>query len=583
MTRLLLLAALLAPSLSAFAQNADTSRTILPDISPREVEILGQLEISFPSLQRQPLIGFNPPPRVPEVPSSRVPLTENYKQAKADLPGSTVSKPEPPRVSFLGDVQPLSGELEASAGRYLSRLLVARMNIPVTRRTSFYAQVDYEGTEGNLLSQDDAFSELKNPYDVSSGELGLRRMGPRFAYGLGLDGAVAAYTLFGTNLLQAGGYATPIVLPNRNGRMGAASLWLKSQSETRAALDLKLTMRGTRFSTELFDNNLEPLSKLQRTENRAEWAGKLDIPFSLGSVLLQTDASAAGIDAFFSRDVLYDFNFGTGLRLDLAKSFRVTLLGRFLGFSDVEGELQSYATGDLLLDLYPGRGVHIYAHNRPDLMRNRLWDLYQVNPFMVDRPELQASLRPINAVAGFDWFAGVFQMGASGGYEYIPNYQFFEGESDPATDGYNYRRGIFPVFYDEVEIYHAGGTVSLVFPFGLQTEVGATYRDGRFKDSNSSIPYFSPVEGRGMISYLFNKRKTLVQWIGTYHSPRYRSRFEEVKVDDYLELDFVVSHKINPGLALIMRANNVLGSDLEYWEHYPESPFTLSAGLRVLW
>ncbi|MEX1055354.1 MAG: hypothetical protein WED81_04960, partial [Rhodothermales bacterium] len=42
----------------------DPNRPVLPDIAPRVVEIRGQLEISLPSLQRQPLMGFNPPPPV---------------------------------------------------------------------------------------------------------------------------------------------------------------------------------------------------------------------------------------------------------------------------------------------------------------------------------------------------------------------------------------------------------------------------------------------------------------------------------------------------------------------------------------
>jgi hypothetical protein len=401
--------------------------------------------------------------------------------------------------------------------------------------------------------------------------------------GLALDGAVAAYTLYGTNLLQSGDVSTPLVLPSRHGRMGAASFWLNSQSEAPVDLRLRATMRGTRFWTEVFDNTLTPLSKLQRTENRAEWKADLSVPFSLGDVLLETDASAAGIDALFTRDVLYDFSGGTGLRLDLARSFRVALLGRFIGFSDVEGELTSFATGDLLLDFYPGRGLHLFLHQTPDVERNRLWELYRTNPFGVDRPEMQATLRPINARAGFDWFTGIVQFGARGGYIYSPNFAFFEGESDPPTTGYSYRRGIFTLVYDDVEIYHAGGNVSLVLPFGLQTEFGATYRDGRFKDSDAPIPYFSPVEGRGMISYLFNRRKTLFQVLATYHSPRHRSRFEDIEVDDYVELDVTATHKVNPGLSLVLRTNNVLAGDLEYWEHYPESPFTLSAGLRVLW
>ncbi|MDA0379276.1 MAG: hypothetical protein O2899_07270, partial [Bacteroidetes bacterium] len=41
----------------AGAQDAE-----LPDLAPREVEITGDLTISFPTLRRQPIVGFNPPP-----------------------------------------------------------------------------------------------------------------------------------------------------------------------------------------------------------------------------------------------------------------------------------------------------------------------------------------------------------------------------------------------------------------------------------------------------------------------------------------------------------------------------------------
>ena len=61
----------------ALAQ-VDTTRSALPDIAPREVEIRGQLEILLPSLRRQPLVGFNPPPRVPRPPAGRRPFAETY-------------------------------------------------------------------------------------------------------------------------------------------------------------------------------------------------------------------------------------------------------------------------------------------------------------------------------------------------------------------------------------------------------------------------------------------------------------------------------------------------------------------------
>ena len=56
----------------------------LPNLAPQVVEITGDLSISFPSLSRQPLAGFNPPPRVPDIPASRIPYIDDYKQENAD-------------------------------------------------------------------------------------------------------------------------------------------------------------------------------------------------------------------------------------------------------------------------------------------------------------------------------------------------------------------------------------------------------------------------------------------------------------------------------------------------------------------
>src|SRR5690625_5734953 len=65
----------------------------LPDIAPRTVEIRGQLEINFPALERQPLVGFNPPPRIIDL-TNRLPYMEPYRISAAELPASPLQPPE---------------------------------------------------------------------------------------------------------------------------------------------------------------------------------------------------------------------------------------------------------------------------------------------------------------------------------------------------------------------------------------------------------------------------------------------------------------------------------------------------------
>lgn len=572
----------------ATAQRQDTTGAILPDISPREVEIRGQLEISFPSLQRQPLIGFNPPPRVPEIPGTRRPFIEDYKLASADLPNTPLGQPDPPDVSSLSDIQAIQGELEASAGRYLGRILRARLSAPLSRSGSIYGKVDYQGTEGYILEKD--FSDLRNPYDGTVAVLGLQNIGSKVGLGIELDGAVDAYTLFGTNILQNGDLSSEIILPDRNGITGGAEFWVRSQSAAAINTQFRLRYSGTRYQTDLFDNTLTALPRLEQDEQRLSGAINVGVPFSIGAFLVSADLSGAGLndETLFDFSV-YSMDIGSGFRIDLGPRFNILLGGRYIGSSFLEGgqeEFRSFLTGDAQLNLYLSSGLYLYAHNTPGIDKNTLWDTFRKNPYtidMPDRPMLQSTLRPVDAEAGFKFFKGIIQIAARAGYMTSPNYLFFEGDTDPPGTGYSYRRGVFTMNYGDVEILHADGDVSFSLPGGFHAKLGISVRDGQLTDGEQHIPYFSPIISENMVSYSFSEEKMLLQLFTTYHSSRYHNRLSDTKVDDYVDLDLLYSYKLNQGLGLIARIDNIIGSRVEHWQHYAESPLSVSLGMRVLW
>src|SRR5690554_4547478 len=91
----------------------------LPDLTPREFEIQGELQISLPDLQRQPLRGFAPPPRTYVVPADRQPYVAPYAQRVEDLPAVALPQPAPPAVVA---VRPRVAQLDLAFGRYLGRL-----------------------------------------------------------------------------------------------------------------------------------------------------------------------------------------------------------------------------------------------------------------------------------------------------------------------------------------------------------------------------------------------------------------------------------------------------------------------------
>ena len=572
---------------SANGQGRDTTGTVLPDISPREVEIRGQLEISFPSLRRQPLIGFNPPPRVPDIPASRRPFIELYKLASADLPHTPLGQPDPPEVNSLADMDRINGELEASAGRYFDRIIRARLGGSISRQSSLYARFDYEGSDGFELREE--APELQNPYDGFEGLIGFQQLSPRVGWGLELDGGVESYTLYGTNILNNDSLSQQIVLPDRKGYTGGAAFWLRSQADANIDTDFRLRFSGTQFQTDLFDSNLMELPRLDRREKRATSHFDLGVPFSIGAFLLSTEVSGAGLDD----DSIFDFttyylNLGSGFRIDIGSQMNLIVGGRYLATSLMDptstDDLTSYLSADAQLNLFPTSGLTIYVRNQPGVTPNTLWDIFRNNPFVIDRPDMQSTLRPIDATAGFNLFIGNTQIAAHVGYMQSPNYMFFENETGlPGETGYNYRRGIFAIDYRDAEILSIAGDISFVLLRGLHAKFGVEYRDAELRDTKEHIPYFSPLVSENMISYNFNNERTLLQLLASYYGSRYRNRLEDVKVDDYIDLDLLFFYKVHRNLGVIARIDNIVGSRLEHWQHYPEAPFTFSLGLSVMW
>lgn len=583
-----LLAVMLVGMANPVQAQRDTTNAILPDISPREVEIRGELQIAFPSLVRQPLIGFNPPPRVPELPASRRPFIEAYKLASADLPNTPLGQPDPPEVSSLSDLTPITGEFEASIGRYLSRILRARISGSLNHRSSLYGRIDYQGSEGYFLEDSIDFPDLRNPYDGLFALVGYQSTGPRMGWGLAFDGNVNSYTLFGTNLLDSGVLSNQIILPDRNGLSGNAEFWMQSQAGSNVDTEFRLKYGATRYQTDLFDNALNALPRLDQREKRLTGVFNISVPFSIGDFLVQTEASGAGVDD----ESLFDFstyylNAASGFNIEITPKFNFMVAGRYLGTSFVEGgedQFTSYFTADAQINLYPSPGVTLFVRNAPGIDRNTLWDVFRSSPYISDFPSLQSTIRPIDAEAGFKIFSGNVQMAVKAGYIQSPNYLFFESEADqPGIPGYNYRRGIFNYEFEDTEILHADGDISISFSGDLHLKLGVSVREAKLTDTDVNVPYFSPIVSENMLSYTFSQKRMMLQLLTTYYSSRNRNRFDNSKVKDYFDIDLSYSYQIHAGLGFILRVDNIIGNSVEHWEHYPEAPFTVSAGMRVLW
>ena len=558
----------------------DTTRTALPDIAPREVEIRGQLEISLPSLRRQPLVGFNPPPRVPRPPAGRRPFAETYKQASADLPASPLRRPLPPSALSAAAL-PAEGLVETSVGRYFSRSAYARIQAPLTNQASFMLRADYRGSDGH--EPFDETPDLNAPFDTFEGLIGVQRAGSQWAAGFTFSGFYESYDLFGLQDIPRPDPSLLLRSLEREGRGVVGALQLTTLTGTAIDARLDLSYGATRYETQVrsVDNVPEPGPEL--SEQRFEADADVHFPVQTGDAWISGSVSAASLaDGLGTYSA---FEGGGGLRFQLDRAMTLRVGARFLGgFSDTatprgsSDEVQiGYLSPDLHLEFLPTTGVRLYARNRPGVEPNAVADVYRVNPYLNEQVEFRPTLRTVDAELGGSVFAGPVQMAAKAGFQDMPQVLYFEHAGGTTS------RGSTALRYGEADVAYAGGSISAVLPGGLHAMVGATYRDGRLSDEDVEIPYFAPVLGEATLSYAFAQRRGLIQLTGHYESARYIDRQQSRKAGAYLDLDVETTFNVTPLLGVVLRVENISGSNNTRWDNYPESTLLIGAGLRVKW
>ena len=559
-----------------------TEQPDLPDIAPREVEIRGQLEISFPSLQRQPLIGFNPPPRLPEIPANRRPFVEAYKQESVDLPPSPLSPPAPPGLPGLATYPPARLELDATGGRYFSRTVRGRANVPWGQGEVLTVRLDHSGLDSYTPFEEEA------PYNLFDGSIGISTHRSTISAGAEVGGFADTYNLFGALTGAAAGGVVPH--PTRDGRGLNAGAWLRAGSAAGTDGRLAVAFESAAFETDVFeDDSID--EEFRRTSRHFSADGGVEFPAGVArlgvegqfgrSLLDETTAANSGATAYDA---------AAYLRLPIADRMQLTAGARFIGFSleteeglDVDAgvpEDEQVIAPDVRVEMYLAHGAMLYVHNRPELTENDLGSMFEANPFLVAEPVVAPTIRSLELEGGGRFFAGPVQIGLRGGYRDYPNLLFFE-HADASETG-SYERGFSAARYGEATVVYGGGDLSVSIARGVLATIGVTGRRGRL-ENDEPIPYFGTVLGNAMFSFAFDRSRGLVQLNGTYESSRVRDRAESRDLGDYFDLDVLATYNVTPAFKVLLAIDNISADRLERYDGYPQPSFVARAGVGVRW
>lgn len=147
-----------APGL-VHAQTAGNAaqNTLLPEINPQDIEIRSEFRARFPGLRRQPILGFNPKPRVFRIDPNRMPFMESRDEAVANIAITQLDRPEPPARQIIVAPPRTNGWLQAGIGSFITPEIEGYVFHRVNDIHRVSGNINYRSSDGHLDDQLSSF------------------------------------------------------------------------------------------------------------------------------------------------------------------------------------------------------------------------------------------------------------------------------------------------------------------------------------------------------------------------------------------------------------------------------------------
>ncbi|MFV1981194.1 MAG: TonB-dependent receptor, partial [Rhodothermia bacterium] len=552
--------------------------TLLPDLAPREVEILGDLEIAFPSLRRQPLTGFNPPPRIFQVPRGRRPYAGEYKQESASLPGSSLIRPATPPATISVGQNPQQGEFIVGVGSYLSREIRGVAAFDLSKAVRANIDLLHDGYDTFKPFSDSANADVEAPFRNFDGTAGIEYNLGASTLGIDLSGFSRKYNMYG---LQPD--TSTSNRPDRDGQGFELAGIYEGGSTTALPFVIEASLGSDRYKTTTAGDLVEIESK----ESLFDVAGETRVKISSRDVRLDGAIGRRSLDDGIDPSTnVMGYDLGGDLVLNIGAKSTLRLGAQVQGYSSSKGHV-----GDSLesskLYIAPrieyrnpiAPGLEIYAANTPVARHTSQRGIYQINPFVGDGPLVLPELSAINLEAGIVYYTGPLRLSARGGYAMYENYLFFDPDSSRlgAFSGI-----IYDAQYGNVDTYLFGGDVSLAFPGSFSLGVTADWK-GATLDTDQEVPYFPNFESGIRATYTFAEDRAIVQADGKYIGTRFTDRGGTNELSGYLDLSALASYYVTPRIGIYVRAKSITGERFERWVGYPAANWIVMGGVRLRW
>ncbi len=500
----------------------------LPSLTPRVFTSTGPARVNLPSIPRQPLTGFGPPPRQYVVPAEREPVEQPFLPPVEALPPLAIAGPAEPVLSS----RPRRVlRAEAALGSYLARS--GRLDLEAAGESGlFFVSGELDGAS--------PASEY-----VRSDRLTVRAGGQSYAAGrLRLEGFVTAdaYTLPGTaELDRRRRFAAGTTV-------GVSGLGAVPYDVRAGYTQSRLSGAGGDADEGRFD--AEARVGLARDRVRLDATG--------GVAGVGGDGSSA---PYASLGVAYATGRADGARLVIG------VRGLLSQAADA-GATDTQTLGPILeLSLPLSPAVTVFATNTPHLEVRSLAALSALNPVILAGATVAPDVLPVDARAGVA-FGQIARVRLYGLATYAPSRLVFERGGG----------GFYTTSFLRTSTAGVGVDVTVGSDDALSASAGVEARYGRYEFGD--VPFFAPLVANASISAPFARGRGRAGVTAHAESKRPDDISGAVQAPAFGLVGFDARYDVGGPFALIARAERLVGT-VERWPGFREAPFTAVLGLRL--
>ncbi|GAB5410649.1 MAG: hypothetical protein BalsKO_30140 [Balneolaceae bacterium] len=567
-TILILFALFLGVETQAQTTGGNPQNTLLPEINPQDIEIRSEFRARFPGLRRQPILGFNPKPRVFRIDPNRMPFMESRDEAVANIAITQLDRPEPPQRSILRTPSRTTGLVKAGIGNFLTPELEGYFYHGVNDKSALSGNMNYRSTNGHLDNQESSFRYLDGDVQYNT------KVNKKLNVSVGVGFLSDFNRMFNLDNTQQA------LIGEETAKKEYLGLGTDLRiTKTENALEgWEFILNGDVFETEVLAGNSTLNGELKEQVLNADfskyWAGnrlyetfRVNASVKAGNYsFTSSGGSQQWLDTRASVEYRKLLDFSTHITANAGLAYVSD------GFSNRIYVTPEFKVRYNLKDAVVITGRAFGAPNIESALGH-----HQINRFLNHQTALQNSYT--SGVFGEIAFQGIEGNRIFGGisYELTKDYAYYQRT--------NQNVGVVQTF-SFYELNFAKATVFELFGGITQQLVPEKFWfDARFyarrpKLANAGdIPFEERLGVNGSLSYKPISKLKVTSWAEYIDKREAPSATDDLKA--FVLLNAGAEYQINNRFGVYMKVLNILGQKYEIWEGYQERPLQAFAGLTL--